>query len=152
MALITVIVLLLSLTALGNPTVLSQIYSVSTTSLYATYILPMALLLWRRISGGITIRSASASGAVLFNRPGGQLVWGPWRIPGWLGIVNNAFACAFMSLVFIVSVLPQEIPVEIDNMRWCSVLFVFFLLISGIMYVTIGRKSYAGPVNEVGFE
>lgn len=144
------IMVLLSLIILGSSDVFNDVVSISIVGLYSSYLFPITLLLWRRATGGITSPSASPSDGVLFNSSGKQLVWGPWHIPGLLGLINNAVACAFMTVIWIFSFWPTSLPVTTQAMNYSSVIFVGVLVIAAVNYFWIGRKDYVGPVIEVG--
>lgn len=146
----TTIFFLLSLIVLGSSDVFNAIVSISIVGLYSSYLFPITLLLWRRVTGGIISRSAAPADGVLFNSSGQQLVWGPWRIPGLFGIVNNVVACAFMTVVWVFSFWPTSLPVTADSMNYSSVTFVGVIVVALGYYFFRGKKDYLGPVNEVG--
>lgn len=73
------------------------------------------------------------------------LVWGPWRVPGWLGIANNLYACAYMVFVIFWSVWPPETPVDAATMNYSVVVTGGVLLLSAIWYFVGGKKVYKGP-------
>ena len=77
-------------------------------------------------------------------------MWGPWRIPGWLGIANNVVAVGFMTVVWVFSFWPTTLPVAADNMNYSSVTFVGVCVVASIWYYIRGKKDYVGPVNELG--
>ncbi|MCJ1300433.1 hypothetical protein MMC08_003230, partial [Hypocenomyce scalaris] len=112
-AVVTIIPALLALIYIGSSTVFEDVVSLSTSGLYASYFIPCSLLLWRRTTGQIRPHSASSSNnndnenplpertaagqtaaGQTLDSPAAevvqpQLAWGPWRIPGIWGCINN---------------------------------------------------------------
>lgn len=75
-----------------------------------------------------------------------HLIWGPWRIPGLLGIINNAYACVYMIFVIFWSVWPPATPVTASTMNFSVVVTGGVMILSGVWYWVQGRKSYQGPL------
>lgn len=148
----SVVLFLLSFLVLGSPNAFKSLVSLTVSGLYASYIIPIALLLWRRVSSGIVHPSAAPSEGVLFNSSGKQLVWGPWHIPGVWGTINNAFACCFVVMILFFSFWPTSLPVTIESMNYSSVIFAGALFLAVTFYFWRGRKHYVGPVIEVGIQ
>lgn len=71
-------------------------------------------------------------------------------MPGVWGIINNAFACGFIFVVWVFSFFPTELPVDAESMNYSSVIFAGVLLAAMGYYFWRGRKEYVGPVIEVG--
>ena len=74
------------------------------------------------------------------------LIWGPWKVPGILGTINNAYACVYMVFVIFWSVWPPETPVDYTTMNYSIVVTVGVLILSGIWYFVRARKEYSGPL------
>ena len=142
-----IISILLSLINFGSTTAFNAMVSLTVSSLYFSYMIAAGLLLWRRTSGGIV--SLQSRDDLLVNIPGTKMVWGPWHIPGMLGIVNNAFACLYMITIFIFSFWPPEYPVTAENMNYSIVVSGAIFAFSLTYYVAWARKEYVGPVVEV---
>ncbi|KAK5111657.1 hypothetical protein LTR62_004762 [Meristemomyces frigidus] len=77
------------------------------------------------------------------------LIWGPWHLPGLLGIVNNAYACAYMIFVIFWSVWPPATPVTAATMNYSVVVTGGVMILSTIWYFLRGRREYKGPVVDV---
>ncbi|POS72289.1 hypothetical protein DHEL01_v209319 [Diaporthe helianthi] len=77
------------------------------------------------------------------------LAWGPWRLPGLFGILNNAFSCAYLLFVFFFSFWPANREVTPQTMNWAVVVFGAVIGFSVVYYVTWARRVYSGPVVEV---
>jgi choline transport protein len=74
------------------------------------------------------------------------LTWGPFHIPGMLGIVNNAYACCYMVFVIFWSVWPPATPVTAETMNYSVVVTGGVVIFSVVWYFFKGRKEYSGPV------
>ncbi|KAJ5082150.1 hypothetical protein N7532_011193 [Penicillium argentinense] len=74
------------------------------------------------------------------------LIWGPWKVPGILGTINNLYACAYMLFVIFWSVWPPSTPVDYTTMNYSIVVTAGVLILSGIWYFVRARKDYSGPL------
>jgi amino acid transporter len=74
------------------------------------------------------------------------LIWGPWKVPGILGTINNAYACVYMLFVVFWSVWPPSTPVDYTTMNYSIVVTAGVLILSGIWYLIRARKEYKGPL------
>jgi choline transport protein len=138
----TVIACLLALVNIGSSTAFNGIVSISIAGLFSSYLLVSALLLYRRCSGAIAPADQAAS-------PDAQLVWGPWRIPGVLGMANNLFACIYLTFVFIFSFWPSFSEVTPQTMNYSILVTGFVAIFSTLYYIFWARKTYDGPIVEV---
>lgn len=73
------------------------------------------------------------------------LVWGPFHLPGWFGIINNAYACVYMIFVVFWSFWPPATPTNYQNMNYSVVVFWGAILFSIVWYFIRGKKEYHGP-------
>ena len=92
---------------------------------------------------------SEASGATIINTAGAQLVWGPFRVPGLLGIGVNVLTVAYLLLVIFFSFWPPSWVVTVQTMNFSVVGTVGVMLLSLIYYIFRARKVYDGPVVEV---
>lgn len=76
------------------------------------------------------------------------LVWGPWRIPGILGTINNAFACVYILFVIFWSFWPPETPTTAQNMNYSILMTGAVILFSIVYYYVWGKGQYKGPLIE----
>ena len=136
----TILAVLLDLIELGSGTVLNIIISLAVTAFYSSYLLSAALLLWRRCTGGITTRNSDTNPS--------ELVWGPWRVPGVFGVINNAYACVWMVIVLFFTSWPPETPVSATTMNYSIFITLGVSLISTVYYLVWGKHNYKGPVVE----
>ncbi|KAI1909677.1 hypothetical protein LOZ58_005006 [Ophidiomyces ophidiicola] len=145
-ATITLISILLSLIAIGSLTAFNIVVSLTVAALYISYFLAIALLLYRRLTGGIA--HSSDSPTMLSNTTGTRLVWGPWRF-GKFGIFINIFALFYLALVLVFSFFPATSTVKAaKDMNYSSVLIVAVMSFSVVYYFTHARKTYEGPIVE----
>lgn len=82
---------------------------------------------------------------------GSRLRWGPWRLPGLFGVVNNIFSCIYLVFIFIFCFSPVEKDVTPQNMNWAILVFGFVLCFSMVYYAVWARKLYSGPIVEILF-
>ncbi|KAI3335885.1 amino acid/polyamine transporter I [Ustulina deusta] len=168
--LVTLISCLLNLIYIGSSTAFNDVISMSVSGLYASYLLPCSFLLWRRVTGQIKPhRAREEPGA---ERPIGRdrdpnvlrqltledngdsdillgeqvLEWGPWRVPGLLGILNNTFACVFCVWVLFWDFWPSTTPVTAENMNY-SILVTGLVILFAVARCFLGGKvEYRGPL------
>jgi choline transport protein len=141
---------LLALINIGSTTAFNGVISVSIAGLFSSYLLTSGLLLYRRCTGAIL----PASGAFDLDAPSTtndgmvRVYWGPWRIPGILGIANNAFACIYLLFVFFFSFWPSYAEVTPATMNWSILVTGAIAVFSAVYYLVWARKNYHGPVVE----
>ncbi|KAI9704508.1 MAG: hypothetical protein M1820_005582 [Bogoriella megaspora] len=92
--------------------------------------------------------SVRDSPRLLANTAGAALIWGPWHIPGAVGVVLNGFACAFLFTTWFFTFWPEYLPVSAENMNYNCLLWGGVVLLSTVYYLIKGRKYYKGPVVE----
>lgn len=143
----TAIACLLSLIAIGSPTVFDDMVSLTISCLLVSYLNCCILLLYRRCTGSISHSAVTDDGII--NTTGAELVWGPYHIPGILGISVNIIAIIFMIIATFFSFWPPGIPVTVSNMNYSSVGFSCVVIFSLVYYFVSARKVYTGPVVEI---
>ena len=136
--------ILLSFLVLASSTAFTNITAISATGLCASYLLPISLLLWRRLTG--KIRHASYSEYQLTNTPGFELSWGPWRMPGILGPAVNLVSILFLCVILFFSFWPSSAAVTASDMNYCILVTGSILLLSVAWYVIRGNRVYKGPI------
>ncbi|KAK5119172.1 hypothetical protein LTR85_007786 [Meristemomyces frigidus] len=122
-------VVLLSLIDLGSYVAFEAIISLQLISLFATYLVAIGTLIYRRMYGP-------------------PLPERRWSL-GRAGLAINilAFVYGLFALAFIV--LPNTPSVTGDTMNWAPVIFVGVMAIAVIYYFAGGRRTYVGPVRLV---
>ncbi|KKA18756.1 Amino acid transporter [Rasamsonia emersonii CBS 393.64] len=144
----TTIACLLALINLGSSVAFNDVISLSVAGLYSSYLICCSLLLWRRCTNQILIRSDSA-GSQLVNTPGATLTWGPFRIPGIFGIIVNSIAVIYLIIAIFFSFWPTKRVVTVESMNYSSVGYSSVVIISVVYYFVRARKVYTGPVIEI---
>lgn len=169
-AVVTLIPCLLNLIYIGSSTAFNDVISMSVSGLYASYLLPCSFLLWRRLTGQIKphrpnedngidisfrlerdpnmlcsrIPDDSPNSDVLLEDD--VLEWGPWRIPGLLGTLNNCFACIYCVWVLFWSFWPPALPVTAENMNYSVLVTGSVILFAVARYFLGGKVGYKGPL------
>ena len=130
---------------------MNDIISISVSGLYSSYLICCSLLLWRRCTGIIRQRSDNGPTQLLSNTgEATQLVWGPWRLSKTLGIINNVFAVVYLAMVLFFTFWPYQTHPTAEEMNY-AVLTTGAVVGLGIVYYLLwGRKTYGGPVVEIG--
>ena len=128
-AVTTVILLLLGLINIGSTTAFYAIVGLATVALYFTYLMPVALLLIRRLKGD-------------------EIVFGPWKL-GKLGLPINLFSVVYTIFTSLFMFFPSFIPVTATNFNWTVVVFVAALMFSGVSWIVYGKGIYRGPIKEM---
>lgn len=138
----TLFTCLLALINIGSTVAFNDIISLTVSGLYASYLICCVLLLWRRCTGGIGAISRDVTDKT-------SLQWGPFKVPGLLGIVVNILACVFMVIVIFFSFWPPVTPTTAVSMNYSILLFGVVILFSMAYYLTIAHRTFVGPLVEV---
>ena len=128
--LVSVVVALLGLINIASTTAFNAITSLSTLALYISYLIPIILLVIKKLQGH-------------------HIPYGPWKLGRW-GLPINIFAIIYGVFIVIFLPFPPAIPVTPTTMNYSSpvlALVIFFAL--GYWFVR-GRRQYAGPLREIG--
>ncbi|RDI87741.1 hypothetical protein Vi05172_g2570 [Venturia inaequalis] len=170
---VTVTAALLTCIYVGSSVAFNDVISLTITGFYGSYFLPCALLLYHRLKGHILphgTRFDNVNQTTTFSHrtlppsdakeknvdetnresPPIQLTWGPWRLPPFLGTINNMYACSYMLFVIFWSVWPPATPVRASTMNYSIVVTGGVLVLSGVWYFVGGRRVYRGPVVDGG--
>lgn len=70
-------------------------------------------------------------------------------MPPIIGIIVNAIACAFATIIFAFSCFPAVTPVNKLTMNYSSVVTGGVMIFSIVYYIVRGRKKYHGPTIEI---
>ena len=128
--------MLLSLINIGSSTALSAILALTTFSLYLSYIIPIVMLVLKRL------RVSSSQVPSENELP---LVFGPWTM-GRYGVFVNVYAILFGTLVCIFVPFPPIVPVTARNMNYSGPVFGLLLVLLIIDWLSRGRRRYEGPL------
>jgi amino acid transporter len=118
---------LLGAVNIGSTTALNAIISLAVLGLQVSYLVPVALMLWRRLSLAKT-----------------TLIYGPWQL-GALGVPTNIISMLYLSYTTIFMVFPPYQPVTAENMNYSSLIFGAVLIFSAVYWVCAGRRQFTGP-------
>jgi amino acid transporter len=91
-------------------------------------------------------RDSTASAIASNNVINARLVWGPFRLPGLFGIINNLYACCYMIFVVFWSVWPPSTPVTASTMNYSVVVTGGVMLLSAVWYFVRAKNVYKGPL------
>ncbi|KAL8793290.1 MAG: hypothetical protein Q9195_004067 [Heterodermia aff. obscurata] len=130
---------------IGSATAFNDVISLGVSSLYASYVLTEALLLWHRLRG--TIRSPAQMSHETWHA--NELVWGPFHVPGIWGVLLNGFAVGYGIIVFVFSFFPQTVRPDAAHMNFSCLMTGAIMLFAVGYYVAYARRVYKGPVVEV---
>ena len=130
---------------LGSATAFNIILSIGISSLYCSYTITEALLLWRRLRGDI--RKPSEMGGHTWHA--NELVWGPFHIPGIWGILLNTFAVCYGTIVIIFCFFPSTVDPTPATMNYACLITGVIIIFAVAYYLLYAKKVYKGPVVEV---
>lgn len=131
---------LLSLINIGSSVVLNIILSLVLQAFFSSYIISLSLLLYRRLRGDIAESAPEVSRETM--------VWGPFRLKGWLGIVNNIFAIVFSVIMVFFGCWPSKNHPSRGDVNYSIVIFGGASILFVVYYLGWARKHYQGPVVE----
>ncbi|KAL2839522.1 amino acid transporter [Aspergillus pseudoustus] len=126
----TVFMALLGLINIGSTTAFNVIVSLSVVSLYISYLIPIALLLARRIG--------------IAGPPLAHSEYGPFRLGGIMGPLLNVIGVLYSALIVVFLFFTPYQPVTKENMNYAIVVFGAVLVISIALWVAKGRRVFAG--------
>ncbi|KAL4738369.1 amino acid/polyamine transporter I [Aspergillus similis] len=122
---------LLGVVNIGSTTALNAIISLAVLGLQVSYLIPVALMLWRRLSPAKS-----------------TLIYGPWQL-GALGVPTNIVSMLYLTYTTIFMVFPPYQPVTAENMNYSSLIFGAVLMFSAVYWVCAGRRQFTGPRIEI---
>lgn len=134
---------LLGLINIGSTKVFNDLLSLQLEALFASYLVAVALLLYHRTRGNIYERRQLRYSAMR-----NTLSWGPWRVPGILGILNNICACLYLIIVCFFSFWPASSSPTPINMNYSSLVTGTVVIFSTFYYLLRARRTYQGPIVE----
>ncbi|KAF4433762.1 HNM1-Choline permease [Fusarium acutatum] len=123
---VSFLLMLLSLINIGSTTAFNAILSLAVVSLQASYLLPIILLIWRRLFRPDTLR------------------WGPWRL-GKAGLPINIIAVIYLMYTCIFLLFPPYQPITPVNMNYAPVV-LGGALVFGCIYWPL-RVSKRRPID-----
>jgi amino acid transporter len=127
----SIVLVLLGPINIGSTTAFNAILSLAVLGLHVSYVVPIALMLWRRL------RPANAA-----------LNYGPWNL-GRFGVATNIVSVCYLVYPSTFMVFPPYQPATVVNMNYSPLIFGIVLIFSGMYWVWKGRKQYIGPSIEI---
>lgn len=131
---------LIGLINIGSSIVLNIVLSLLMEAFFFSYIIPLSLLLYRRVRGDIFEPGQNSNQG---------LTWGPFRVKGVWGTLNNIFALVFAGIVVIFGFWPAENHPTPAKMNYSIAIFGGAIVFAMVYYFGWARKYYLGPVMEV---
>ncbi|OJJ48710.1 hypothetical protein ASPZODRAFT_62028 [Penicilliopsis zonata CBS 506.65] len=144
----TLVACLLGLITLGSPTVFNDMISLSLSSLFLSYLISMCLLLWRRCTGRIRSLCSLSTTEPVYNTPGAPLVWGPFYLDGFWGILVNVFSIIYLVVGVFFSFWPPSASVDGPTMNYSVVGTGGVVILSTLYYLVIAKREFRGAVVE----
>lgn len=144
---VTSIAVLLSLINVGSPVAFQNVTSLSISCLYSSYLIASVLLLYRRTTAGFSLPSEASMPAIA-NTTGADLIWGPFHLPGALGVANNIMTIAYLIVVGFFSFWPPMMSPTADMMNYSVVVTGATFIFSVVYYFAYACKEYQGPIIE----
>ncbi|KAJ0130281.1 hypothetical protein HZ326_26614 [Fusarium oxysporum f. sp. albedinis] len=126
---VSFLLMLLSLINIGSTTAFNAILSLAVVSLQASYLLPILLLIWRRLFRPDTLR------------------WGPWRL-GRAGLPINVIAVIYLMYTCIFLLFPPFQPITPVNMNYAPVVLGGALVFGCFYWPLRVSKRYVGPLTD----
>ncbi|PWY94742.1 putative GABA permease [Aspergillus sclerotioniger CBS 115572] len=118
------VLVLLGVVNIGSTTAFNAIISLAVLGLHVSYLVPITLILWCRLS-----------------RRHVALNYGPWRM-GRFGVPINLVSVLYLGYTSIFMVFPPYQPVTAENMNYASLIFGAVLIFSAFYWFWRGRKEY----------
>ncbi|ERF75937.1 hypothetical protein EPUS_01303 [Endocarpon pusillum Z07020] len=126
LTLVTILSCLLHLISIGSTTAFTAILSLTTLALYISYLVPISLILLRKLEG---------------RHP----AYGPFRLGRW-GIPINIFALLYGIFIVIWLPFPPVLPVTALNMNYAGPVMIAVIIIALLDWVISGHKRFSVPV------
>ncbi|KAL8718361.1 MAG: hypothetical protein Q9181_008213 [Wetmoreana brouardii] len=146
---------LLALINIGSSTAFNDIISLTINGLYSSYLLAASLLLYRRLTGGITAPTGNKSDPKIASEAASEgsqernLTWGPFYVHGALGVVINVVGCVYMVVILFFSFWPPATPTTAKTMNYSVLVMGVVVSFSVIYYFASARMVYKGPIVEI---
>ena len=144
----TTVACLLALINIGSSVVFNDVISLTVNGLYSTYLICCVLLLYRRCKGHIVVPSLDER-STMSPTSAKRLFWGPFRIPGSVGVAVNAVAVVYLIIILFFSFWPPTTPTTASTMNYSVLVMGVVILFSIFYYFTFASKFYVGPLAEI---
>lgn len=121
--------LLLALINIGSSSAFNAIVSLSVASVLASYMMPISLILRKRIVGE-------------------PIRLGPWKL-GRLGMFANIVGLVYAIIGFFFSFWPGAVNVTAESMNWACLVWGAAVLFCSFWYWFRARHHYHGPIRDI---
>ena len=128
LALVTILSCLLHIINIGSTTAFNAILSLTTLALYISYLVPISLILLRKLQGRLP-------------------AYGPFRLGRW-GIPINLFAILYGLLIVIWLPFPPRLPVTASNMNYAGPVMLGVIIIALVDWTISGHKRFSVPTKK----
>lgn len=115
----------LALINIGSATAFNALVSLPTIALYVSYIVPISLILYRKVTGM-------------------YVKYGPWHM-GSYGIAVNTFAIVYIIYVVIWTPWPQLLPVTASTLNYSGPILLAVITFALADWFTTGKKRFKVP-------
>ncbi|KAL9060589.1 MAG: hypothetical protein Q9162_000540 [Coniocarpon cinnabarinum] len=146
---IVTVAALIGLINVGSTTAFEDVVSLILEGFYSSYLIAISLLLYRRVRGEVIDPASTQADDRSAKNTEGLYFWGPWRIKGILGIINNALACAYLTMIIFFGFWPASKNVTSVNMNYSVVIMGGITILSVAYYFFKAKRQYNGPIVEV---
>ena len=138
----------LALINIGSSVAFNDVISLTISGLYASYLICLGLLFWRRYTGFIEYSPDEVTD-LSHGVDKMRLVWGPFHVPGIWGLFVNGIACIYVIIILFFSFFPPATPVTPATMNYSVLVFGTVIIFSIVYYYLYAKKHYRGPFVEV---
>jgi choline transport protein len=129
----TTIAVLLLLINIGSTAAFFAIVSLSTFSLYISYIIPLVFFTICKLRGE-------------------YIPYGPFKMHKTLGLAVNFLAICWAVFIAIFLPFPSYQPVTAENMNWAGPVMGAVIILAILDYITTGRKRWTAPIDRKDME
>lgn len=144
LSLVSAVIVLISLIDIGSTVALNAILSLSTISLYVSYIIPISCLLHKRWRSTITRPGLAGAARVTED----QIAFGPFTL-GRFGVFANIYAVCYATMLLPFMALPTSLPLTAQTMNYAGPIFLLVLLFAACDYMIRGRYKFKGPAGSL---
>lgn len=79
------------------------------------------------------------------------IVYGPFRMKGWVGFVVNGLSCAYLAAFFVIYSFPYYLPTDAQSMNYACLIWGGLTILVGLWWFFRARKGYEGPQGTGGW-
>lgn len=127
------IAFIVSFIQIGSTTAFNAVLSLSSLTLYISYMVPIIFLIIKKVQAPDSIP------------------YGPWQIwgPRWVGLSVNIFGVIYGLYIIAFLPFPSTVPVTWVNMNYGGIVVGVVMIFALCDYITFGRKRWLGPAKKL---